>query len=415
MAGPGIRYSGLASALSRQADVVLAASFPSDTALAGVEFVHVPAGEHATLTRLALDCDAVVAQRLPLTTALRLAAAPVRVLYDLYAPTIVESVVGAPVRSDTAGATTRKTISAALDLALATGDAFLCATERQRDFWLGALLRAGRLTREAVTADPTLRDLVDVVPFGVDPEPPSRGEPVLKGVWPGIGTADRVLLWPGGIWDWTDPLVVIRAATALAEHRDDIRLVFLGTRSPNPAVRRSRMIDEAVALAARLDSRGRTVFFNEGWTPYAERGRYLLEADIGVSAHPDTIEARLAYRSRLLDCIWSRLPIVTSGGDVLAELVAARGLGRVVDPGAEQGWIDALSSLLDGSGPERAALDAVAHELSWARAAEPILRLAVGESRGRPRLSTGPAAARYLWHRVLAERGTGRDEPPDGK
>ena len=40
------------------------------------------------------------------------------------------------------------------------------------------------------------------------------------------------------------------------------------------------MAGEAVALADELGLRDRVVFFNFGWVPYAERGRYLLEADV---------------------------------------------------------------------------------------------------------------------------------------
>ena len=55
-----------------------------------------------------------------------------------------------------------------------------------------------------------------------------------------------------------------------------------------------------------------TVFFNDGWVPYAERGAWLAEADIGVSAHFDDIETRFAFRTRLLDYLWAGLPIVTT-------------------------------------------------------------------------------------------------------
>ena len=55
---------------------------------------------------------------------------------------------------------------------LALGDFFLCASERQRDFWIGALHTAGRINPQTYAADPTLRSLIDVVPFGLPDEPP---------------------------------------------------------------------------------------------------------------------------------------------------------------------------------------------------------------------------------------------------
>ena len=84
------------------------------------------------------------------------------------------------------------------------GDFFLCASERQRDYWLGYLNALGRVNPATHAADPTLRDLVDVVPFGIPARPPERS---------GTGNAraarlvrrDLVLLWGGGVCDWFDP------------------------------------------------------------------------------------------------------------------------------------------------------------------------------------------------------------------
>jgi glycosyltransferase involved in cell wall biosynthesis len=96
-----------------------------------------------------------------------------------------------------------------------------------------------------------------------------------------------VLLWGGGIWSWLDPLTVIRAVARLAELRDDVRLYFLGITRPNPD--RADMTQRAVKPADKLALLDRYVFFNFGWVPYGERVSYLLEADLGVSAHFDNL------------------------------------------------------------------------------------------------------------------------------
>ncbi|NJP07416.1 MAG: glycosyltransferase family 4 protein, partial [Chloroflexaceae bacterium] len=74
------------------------------------------------------------------------------------------------------------------------------------------------------------------------------------------------------------------------------------------------MYDQTVALADELGLRDTTVFFNDHWVPYTERGRYLLEADIGISTHLEHIETRFAFRTRVLDYIWAGLPMVVSDG-----------------------------------------------------------------------------------------------------
>ena len=60
------------------------------------------------------------------------------------------------------------------------GDTFLCASGRQRDMWLGHLAACGRINPVTYDADPTLRSLLRVVPFGVADEPPPAGPPRVK-------------------------------------------------------------------------------------------------------------------------------------------------------------------------------------------------------------------------------------------
>ena len=107
------------------------------------------------------------------------------------------------------------------------------------------------------------------------------------------------------------------------------------------------MAGEAVALAEELGLRDRVVFFNFGWVPYAERGRYLLDADVAVSAHFDDVETRFAFRTRLLDCLWAGPPVVTTRGDSLGDLVVVKAPGSAVDFGDLEGWVDTLERLLD--------------------------------------------------------------------
>jgi len=51
-----------------------------------------------------------------------------------------------------------------------------------------------------------LEKLLTVVPFGVSDDPPRRTRTALKGVVPGIGADDHVILWGGGVYNWLDPL-----------------------------------------------------------------------------------------------------------------------------------------------------------------------------------------------------------------
>src|SRR5919106_3015773 len=298
MAGPGIRYYHFARELARRYEVTLAVPEPPDIELDGVRTVVWRGLRTPELKRLCEGFDAVVAQQLPPRVMRRLARTPVRVVYDLYDPYLMENLGFYAARDGADGTEQSEYRAGALlqEIALATGDAFVCASDRQRDLWLGMLGALDRIDIERYRGDEELRGLIDVVPFGLEAEPPRTGAPVLKGVVPGIGSDDRVLLWGGGVWNWLDPLTPIRAVGRLAERRDDVKLYFLGLRHPNPDVAEMAMVQRAVDLADELGLRDRHVFFNFGWVPYAERQGYLLEADLGVSAHLNTVEARFAFR-----------------------------------------------------------------------------------------------------------------------
>jgi GT2 family glycosyltransferase/glycosyltransferase involved in cell wall biosynthesis len=259
---------------------------------------------------------------------------------------------------------------------LARGDLFMCASEKQRDFWLGQLAGMGRINPLTYDAGETLRGLVTVVPFGVSDAPPRHTRPVLKGVVSGIGPDDKVILWGGGVYNWLDPLTLIRAIDKLRSRVDDVRLFFLGLRHPNPNVPEMRMATQTRRLAEDLGLVGTHVFFNEGWVEYAERQDYLLESDVGVSTHLEHIETEFSFRTRILDYLWASLPVVATSGDSLAELIEARELGLTVTAGDVDGLEAALHRVLtDEPFNARCRENArtVTEEMRWSTVLEPLV------------------------------------------
>jgi glycosyltransferase involved in cell wall biosynthesis len=374
MAGPGVRAWEMARALARAGLPVLLAVPNADPPL-GEGFRVVSYHERPErLVPLARGASAVLVQGFLLQKAPALRTLGKPLVVDLYDPFILENLAffardRLPFRQAIHGEHL-----AVLNDQLRAGDYFLCASERQRDYWLGMLAANNRLNPATYDADPTLRALIDVVPYGLPPEPPRAAGPALKGVQPGIAATDRVILWGGGLWDWFDPLTLVRALPRVVAERPDVRVVFLGTRHPNAALPPMAMPDRTRALAAALGLAERHVFFRD-WVPYAERAAYLLEADLGVSLHPDSVETRFAFRSRLLDCFWAGLPLVCTRGDALADLVEREGLGRVVPPGDEAAVAAALLDFL-GQPDLRARLaprfERVAATLTWDRAVAPL-------------------------------------------
>jgi hypothetical protein len=258
--------------------------------------------------------------------------------------------------------------SALLNEQMRLGDFFLCANERQRDYWLGALAALGRVN-PATYDGHDARNLIDVVPFGLPAAPPTLAGPVLKGVLPGIAAGDPVILWGGGLWDWLDPLTPIRAMSQVVSRYPRARLLFFESDQ-----HRTAMWRRAKRLAAESGLLGQHVLFAD-WLSPEQWASSLLEADIGLSFHPASLETHFSFRTRLLDYIWAGLPIVTARGDVMSEKVARHGLGYAVEPGDTGALAAALIGLLDepdARAARRQAFAQVASHFVWERVVEPL-------------------------------------------
>jgi glycosyltransferase involved in cell wall biosynthesis len=199
---------------------------------------------------------------------------------------------------------------------------------------------------------------------------------VLKGVVPGIGPKDKVILWGGGIYNWFDPITLLHAVDKLRGRIPEVRLFFLGLKHPNPNVPEMRMAVETRRLSDELGLTGVNVFFNEGWVAYDDRQNFLLEADLGVSTHLDHVETEFSFRTRILDYLWASLPVVATGGDSFGDVIDVHGVGLTVPPGDADALEVALFRLLDDdelAASCRAASGRLAEEFRWSRVLAPLV------------------------------------------
>ena len=214
------------------------------------------------------------------------------------------------------------------------------------------------------------------------------------------------MLWGGGVYNWFDPLTLLRAIDRLRARVPSVRLFFMGMQHPHPEVPEMEMARRTRALARELGLVGTHVFFNEDWVPYAERTSYLLDADVGVSTHLDHVETAFSYRTRILDYLWAALPVVATGGDAIADSIAAHGFGLIVPPGDVAALDDALFALLADPDQNRACRTAIAaarSELVWSRAASELVAMCTQPRRAadlvdpRERALHGDRAAAAVW------------------
>lgn len=346
MAGPAIRAWNMAEALSADNQVTLVTLAGTEPISAPFDIVHIRPGDDRGMAKLEKETDVIVFQGLALALFESLRKSDKIIVADIYDPMHLEQLEQG--RELGHGQWNRQVSDATdvLNEQLLRGDFFLCASERQRHFYLGQLAALGRINPANYASDPDLTGLISVVPFGLRSEFPPANKPALKGVLPGIGADDKVLLWSGGLYNWFDPKTLIRAVALLSETRPNVRLFFQGTKHPHPGVPEMGIVAESRALAAELGVQDSSVFFNASWVDYADRHNYLADADAGVSTHFAHVETTFSFRTRILDYLWAELPMVVTEGDHFAELIATEKLGIVVPPEDVVALANALEKVL---------------------------------------------------------------------
>jgi glycosyltransferase involved in cell wall biosynthesis len=364
LSGPEIRAVRLAQALSAENRVTLMAPSAERGEHGGLPVVSF---SRRRLLREARRHDVLMASTVPPFALALKRSLQIVAISDQYDP--VELELGTLAEG---ARRARATARAARRLQLRSADLVLCAGRRQREL----------LEAEIETCEATVRPSLCTVPFGIDGElPRGEGHP-LRDRFSQIGEGDRVVLWWGSLWRWLDAETAIRAIASLSATRPDVKLVFTAGRPPNGDAERHSVLEEARALARELGVLDRSVLFLDEWVPFARRGNYLRDADLGLTLHRDTEEASLAARARYMDYLSADLPCVLGRGDETAERFEESGFATLVEAGSPDATAAAILALLDETAGARAAEAGrrLADEFRWQRVAVPLL-LALREIR----------------------------------
>jgi len=391
MAGPGIRAVELSRRLSARHEVTLVAAGAEE--LRGEPFRTAP-----DLGQALEGADVFVAQGFgfPMPHLLRFRG---RLVLDLYDPVQLEQLARMGANATAEQIVEVGYVRRRLQYLVRRADHVLCASRPQRAHWLGWMSACGRLAPQALAGDPEAARLVAVVPFGLPEQPPARDGTPLRSAIRASGE-DRVAFWAGGLWDWMDPALAVRAVALAREKVPRLKLALLAGARPGTAAPPMHVAaDEARAAA------GPGVHFVDEWVAYEARGAWLLDADLAVSAHKPSLEAELAFRTRLLDCLWAALPAACTSGDVLAAEGEQQGWARTAAPGDAAAFAAAIVALCDGAANQKARTAAreAAASRTWQRSADVVLSLLDAPAPARPRLldAQTPALAGVLARKAL--------------
>lgn len=349
MAGPGIRYWELAKTLSKDFDTTLFA--PDSCDINYPEFTiqtYNSKKAYSSIAKNLIDFDYVLSQSLRPTLIRLIKKKKIKYIADLYDPLIIENL---EVHKEDPYKTQKKIFNFAfemLSLQLTCADHILCASDTQKNFYLGLLTAKKFVNPKTYSTKQNFASFISILPFGLQSEPPKlNAAGLLEKKFSNIHKQDKIIYWGGGVWNWFDALSLVKAIEIISKKRTDIKLFFLGMKHPNPRIKQMAMANHVLNYCKANDLIDKFVFFNFDWTPYQERENYLLRASIGVSTHFDNLETRFSFRTRILDYLWAELPMILTKGDYMADLAEKNNLGIVVDYSDPQQIVNAVEKMID--------------------------------------------------------------------
>jgi glycosyltransferase involved in cell wall biosynthesis len=352
MAGPGIRYHYMAQVLSLDFDVTVGFFDPSY--LPDKDFerryktTHI---DHVDFEKAFNNKDTVISMWVSDKMIEYCNSNKIFLVFDMYAPVPVENLAlfifnGKDTNPDS-DYTYRQSF-AMFEKFFANGDLFIFSNRRQLDYWTGYVFGTDQVSVSNYKIRPFF-DRFIYGSMGIDANQALKHtKKVMRDHIPGIKKTDKIILWTGGIWNWFDAQILIKAMKLLEEKHPDIKLVFFGTKHPNPNVPEMIEASETLKLAKQYKLLNKSVFLLDGWVDYTDRINYLLEADVAVSTCKPSIESEFSHRTRVLDHILAGLPTIATAGDYLTdEVVVPKNLGISVPPNDEVALSSAILESLD--------------------------------------------------------------------
>jgi len=262
-------------------------------------------------------------------------------------------------------------------LVLRRGDRFSTASYCQMYATLGELGAVGRLNQYTPT-----HPFVDVIPAAASRiflEIPNLRPPFLfRGKrFPPDAFA---VLWSGGFNTWTDPQALAGALSLAMERDKNIYFVATGAAIPGHDEITYQQFVSEMEKSGYAD---RCLLL--GWIEAKDLPALYRECDLGLNMDALNYETLFGTRTRLVNMMAAGLPILTTLGTELSEIIREYQLGYTVKVGDVQGYADMILHAARNTA-ERRTLAAKARQyalthFSEQAVARPLLRWIQNPSR----------------------------------
>jgi glycosyltransferase involved in cell wall biosynthesis len=341
--GSGQRFFGLATGLQKNGikDITIAVGsiYPLDVDSVfeiklfnydfNDEFVERLSEYDTIILNYAIHGAAFITKNIPSTT---------QVIFDVYGPAYIESLARDP--EDLVG-TYIGNLSAVNDIfnkILPRGDYFLYANDPQEKFYTGVLATLGIINQFSYKTDRLLK-----VPFGIDVPQKNKvyDDPYLDY---GIKRSDFTLLWFGGLYPWFDITKILE--TVKNDKSKKIKFVIVGGNNPqNQHPDFVKHYKNVVRYIEDNHLKDRVVLID--WVDFATRRMYYEHADAIISMNGEGKENQYSWRTRVMDYVGSKTPLITNGGDPLSDELLEIGAAFRIDATDSQNIADLILDLLE--------------------------------------------------------------------
>lgn len=199
---------------------------------------------------------------------------------------------------------------------------------------LGELGSLGRLNRHNAT-----HSFCSYMPIAADPMFLNLDLPISEKIYRGSLFPEDAftVLWTGGYNTWTDIKALAGALTLAMEQIP--RLQFVSTGGAIPGHSESNY-PEFVELMRRSGFEERCHFL--GWVEGGSLPQLYAECDLGLNLDGMSYETLLGGRNRLTNMMAAGLPVLTTLGTEISEIIADNRLGYTVKIGAVQEYADTM-------------------------------------------------------------------------
>ena len=232
---------------------------------------------------------------------------------DLYGDRLIENQLALHMRGNDRGL---RTTFQYQNIVLQGGDAYSTCSTPQKFALVGQLSMAGRLNRHTLGYD-----FAHVVLPGA-PSKQEEGGDSLKLRGEVFSNDAFVVLWCGGYNVWADVDTLFQAISQAMDR--DPRIVYV---SAGAAVKlaQNRSYDRLLEMIAASPHRDR--FHMLGWQPSKALPGLYHQADVGINLDAFHYETLTGTRTRLVEMMHYGLPVITTLGCELSQIVENQGLG----------------------------------------------------------------------------------------